>query len=124
MSLWLIFNAWDRHVSVTDDDLEDAAELDDVSYFDQSAAIELERQKWFRPDTDSSWAHFPGLTRRTLMAKLADNVHTWHFEHLAELRMNPVWTGEDAVPAFVCAHLTSDGYVVRPRIDREYACLS
>ncbi|KAI9788574.1 MAG: hypothetical protein M1816_006823 [Peltula sp. TS41687] len=27
-----------------------------------------------------SWAHFPGLAGRTLMAKFADTVHTWRFK--------------------------------------------
>lgn len=124
-SMWLVYNAWDPLYAVTEDDLEGATGWDSDDYCDDSAAIELERQKWFRPDYDSCWAKFPGLTTgRTLMAKLADNVHTWQFDHSAELRMDPVWTDNDVVPAFVCARLTTDGYIFRPHVNRRYGYLS
>lgn len=124
LSLWLIYNAWSGSSSVADDDLEDATALDDDSYFDDSAATEMELKRWYLPDSDPSWAHFPGLARRTLMGKLADNVQTWHFDHSAEVRMQPVWTDEDVVPAFVSACLTSDGYAIRPQISWGYSCRS
>lgn len=121
LSLWLIYNAWNRYPDVTQDDLDDIADPnDDDASMDQKAE-ELECQKWFRPDQDPAWAHFPGLAGRTLMAKLANNVQTWPFSEAAEVCMIPVWKAEDVVPAFVCARLTSDGYAVRPKVDRTYA---
>ncbi|KAI9793443.1 MAG: hypothetical protein M1816_000337 [Peltula sp. TS41687] len=128
LSVWLIYNAWDYWYAVDEDDLEDGIRWDNDAYLDQSPVIDLERQKCFRPDRDSLWARFPGLPGRTLMVKIADNVHSWHFNDPAgpELRMDPIWTCHDGdvVPAFICARLTSDGYVIRPRVDREYGALS
>lgn len=106
---------------------DDETERDDDDYLDQSPVIELERQKCFRPGRDPLWAQFPGLPhRRMLMVRVADNVHTWHFNDPAgpELLMDLIWTDDDVVPAFICARLSADGYVVRPHVDRNYGALS
>lgn len=107
--------------------MEDGTGWDDDTYYDSwPAAVEVERQKWFRPDYDPHWAQIPSLAAgRTLMIKLADNVQTWHFDDPAgaELRMEAVWRAcddDDVVPAFVPARLTSDGYAFRPRVDSRY----
>lgn len=126
-SLWLIYNAWDSSYHVDEEDLEDGTGWDDDTYYDSlPAVIELERQKWFRPDYDPHWAKIPSLAAgRTLMIKLADNVQTWHFDDPAgaELRTDAVWRSrddDDVVPAFVPARLTSDGYAFRPHVDGRY----
>lgn len=56
------------------------------------------------------------------MAKFADDVRTWHFDDTAEgeLCMDPVWVDNDVVPAFICARLMTDGYVVRPHVGKSY----
>ncbi|KAI9807712.1 MAG: hypothetical protein M1826_004551 [Phylliscum demangeonii] len=51
-SLWLIYNARDSSHTCSEDELEDGTEMDDDAYFDESAAIELESKRWFRPDYD------------------------------------------------------------------------
>ncbi|KAI9825169.1 MAG: hypothetical protein M1826_007094 [Phylliscum demangeonii] len=98
-SLWLIYNAWDSSYCVDEDELEDGTDMDDDAYFDLSEALALESKRWFRPDYDPCWAQLPGLDGKTLMAKLADNVYTWHFSHSPqpELRMDPIALHLDAL---------------------------
>lgn len=66
------------------------------------------------------------------MAKVADNVQSWKFKLSTPLRLVPVWTddkvddkvdGDQVVPAFVCARRTTDGHVVRPRVDAGYGMI-
>lgn len=122
-SLWLIYNAWNYEYQVTEDDLEGEVGWDDDAYLDQAPIQEIEREKCFRPTSDPLWASFPGLPARTLMIRLANDVSTWHFDEPdgPELLMDPLWFGDDVVPVFICARLTSNGQIVRPRIGRNYA---
>ncbi|KAI9830109.1 MAG: hypothetical protein M1826_005103 [Phylliscum demangeonii] len=101
-SLWLVYNAWNSFPYI--DDSEDDEEF--IPY-DQAVEDARERPYWFRPDISPDWASFPGLSGKTLMAKLADDVRTWSFDDAHPFCMSSVWTGQgDVVPAFVCARRT------------------
>ncbi|KAI9829181.1 MAG: hypothetical protein M1826_005776 [Phylliscum demangeonii] len=117
-SLWLIYYAWNDSPY-----LDDSSDDDPYALFDQAEADARESPFWFRPDTSPNWASFPGLAGKTLMAKLEDDVRTWHFDDHKELqfRMASVWTGQgDIVPAFVSARCTEKGEVIRPAIGPRY----
>ncbi|KAI9833400.1 MAG: hypothetical protein M1826_007498 [Phylliscum demangeonii] len=118
-SLWLIYNAWNGLPHIDSED-----ESDDVGSGPYDDAVEdaRERPYWFRPDTNPDWASFPGLSGKTLMAKLADDVRTWPFydPEAHPFRMSSVWSQGDVVPAFVCARVTEKGEVVRPAIGPRY----
>lgn len=106
-SLWLVYNAW----TVKEGDREDYENPNDPD-------LELLPPGPFRPDWDPSWAELPGLTGRTLMAKVADDVRTWDFgaNPDVEMRLEQAWTSDLVVPSFVCALISPDGKrVVSPR---------
>lgn len=95
-SIWLVYNPWNANW----EDLEEHSDAED-----EIDRLQDPSRQSFRPDWDPAWARLPGLSGRTLMAKVAPDVRTWDFGASSEVEMqlDQAWTGEDVVPSFVCA---------------------
>lgn len=106
-SIWVVYHAWDDRYS-EDDDSFTTEDTDDT--------CSTEQQGPFRPDFDEHWAELPGLSGKTLMAKVASNIYEWRFDghDIQELNFEQVWSRDDMVPVFVCARKTDDAKVVSP----------
>lgn len=107
LSVWMIYDAWDYR-----DDTY-CIDSDDEDGYDEENDGE-ERHSSFRPDVNPSWASLPGVNGKTLMARIAESVHSWPFEGSAELCLNQAWVADDVVPVFLRAHMSREGKVVHP----------
>lgn len=107
LSVWMIYDAWDYgdDTYCIDSDDEDGNEEEEDGEVRHSS---------FRPDVNPSWARVPGVKGNTLMARIAESVHSWPFEGAAELRLSQAWIANDVVPVFLRACVSQEGKVVHP----------
>lgn len=107
VSVWIIYDAWDYG--------------DDTYSIDSDRVSEDEEEELhssFKPDMNPFWASLPGLSGRTLMARIAENVYSWLSEDKlgnAELCLKQAWVADDVVPVFLRARVSRGGKVVHPR---------
>lgn len=101
----MIYDAWDYG-----DDTY-CIDSDDEDRYQEENDGEVAHSS-FRPDVNPFWASLPGVNGRTLMARIAESVHSWPFEEGEELCLSQTWIANDVVPVFLRARLSREGKVV------------